>query len=147
MATASATSTATRNPRPQAVSITLCRPTRNAVAKVTAASSRTPPKAAKLAQPNVVQEKAVICAVGSRGHNRAGISCLDIRSISCLRIGCGWPGGSGEGQDFGPDVGDQDRVFELGAASAVFGDDGPAVGPEVVVNGAKRQHRLDSEGH
>src|SRR5262249_1701488 len=57
--------------------------------------------------------------------------------ISVLRLG----------KDLGAGVGDEDGVLELGGPTLVLGGDGPAVGPDVVRDGAERDHRLDGEGH
>src|SRR6266566_724604 len=44
-----------------------------------------------------------------------------------------------------PGLGDQDRVLELGRALGVLGHGGPAIGPDVILDRAERQHRLDRE--
>ena len=52
-----------------------------------------------------------------------------------------------ESQDFRTGVGDQDRVFELRGAGAVLRHDSPTIVPDVVVDGAQREHGLDRERH
>ena len=48
-------------------------------------------------------------------------------------------------QDLGAVLGDGDRVLEVGGQRAVAGDDGPAVGLDLDLVAAEREHRLDGE--
>src|SRR5438874_13551378 len=50
-------------------------------------------------------------------------------------------------EDFGAGRGDDQGVLELGRPLLVLGGDGPVVGPDVVVDRAEGDHRLDREGH
>ena len=52
-----------------------------------------------------------------------------------------------QGEDLVAVRGDQHGVLELRGALAVLGDRGPAVLPDLVVDRAQRQHRLDGERH
>src|SRR6202041_1370547 len=52
-----------------------------------------------------------------------------------------------DGQDLVAVLGYQDGVLELGGALAVLGYRRPAVWPDVVVDRAQGQHRLDGERH
>src|SRR5262249_55482394 len=58
---------------------------------------------------------------------------------------CRWR--SRQGEDFRAAVGDQQGVLELRAPLAVFGDHGPAVVPDFIVQSAEIDHRLDGERH
>src|SRR6478609_12083309 len=69
-----------------------------------------------------------------------------IARTCCRRVPRSQPW-SGEGQDLGPVVGDEQGVLELRAGLPVAGDDGPVVVPHVPLAGAEVQHRLDGERH
>src|SRR5579859_3235159 len=75
-----------------------------------------------------------MCISGSGSGHEPAIPC---RATGPLR----------EREDLVSAVGYQDRVLELGGAAAVLGDHGPAVRPDVVVDRAEGQHRLDGERH
>src|SRR5689334_17034218 len=51
------------------------------------------------------------------------------------------------GQDFGAVVGDHQGVLELRGPLAVLGHDGPVIVPDLVVQLAEVDHRLDGERH
>src|SRR5262245_26468490 len=51
------------------------------------------------------------------------------------------------GEDLGAVFGDHQRVLELRGPLLVLGGDGPAVVPDLVVQPAEVDHRLDGEGH
>src|SRR6478735_9477934 len=65
--------------------------------------------------------------------------------------GAGWVFGgaaeSGEGEDFGAGLRDQQGVLELRGPLVVSGHDGPVVGPHVPIDCAQREHGLDREDH
>src|SRR6201990_1214837 len=54
---------------------------------------------------------------------------------------------SRQGEDGRARLGDQQGVLELRGPLAVFGDDGPAIVPDLVVQCAEVDHRLDGERH
>src|SRR6201996_7180160 len=54
---------------------------------------------------------------------------------------------SRQGEDVRAGLGDQQCVLELRSPLAVFGDDGPAVVPDLIVQRAEVDHRLDGERH
>src|ERR1700754_3056925 len=54
---------------------------------------------------------------------------------------------SGQGEDLRSVARHEHGVLELGGASTILGDDGPAVVPDVVVDRAEGDHRLDRERH
>src|SRR5207245_10322137 len=87
----------------------------------------------------------VLCSpfASFNGHEKAAASPAASRSwyqtSPCRRFG--------QGQHPGPVLEDRDGVLEMGRQRAVLGGDRPFVLVEVDLRPARRDHRLDRQGH